>query len=108
MTGYAYLGKEDERFHVTLSSSFPSLLLFPLPACRRDHAHDLLWHVAFLLRLAQGGRGPALHQLPALGGAQDVVLHLAKGPGQVPEDGAGESRVQVCQAGLSAMEELLV
>ncbi len=37
------------------------------PRRRRHNAHDLLWHVAVVLRLAQGRRGPPIDQLLALG-----------------------------------------
>jgi len=40
------------------------------PHTGRHDAHDLLRHVALLLLLARGGRGPDVHQLPALWRAQ--------------------------------------
>jgi hypothetical protein len=58
--------------------------LTPVPVPRRDHPHELLWHVQGLLWVAQGGRRPLLHQLPALWGAQGAAAGLPWGARLVP------------------------
>ena len=58
---------------IVFQALIQSPFLLPGQNPRREHGLPLLWHVEDDVRLAHGGHGPPLHQLPAPGRCKVLV-----------------------------------